>query len=810
MKLIFGTYLDGTSWSDEQASSGKLQLGPSGMLNFLETRLGLSRPDSHPAMRINQYLQRLQACDSPDAWFHNSLHADAWSTAKQLLAWRDQLIEAGWKGQMDKHCSARLQALGTLEQSSLPLIAGREDRLREILRMLEKCNTISVHTINIQEPFKLLPPVWQTILSRLRDMGVHLHQSLPIIRTDKTSDLAKVQSVLNNAVHKTAAIKDDESLVMAKAPDEWEAAESLALWLAADPAQHKELTIICGADTDVLDQALQRHGLPQLGGSDSSRWRASLQVLPLVMANAWKPVEVQRLIELLSLPMAPIPIAAVRHFLHALRKEPGVGGDAWKEALRHITVEQQNKLSEKGSDNAEALAEASVSMLNAYLAEDRYMPDSGIPEEVLHKRCQWIIEWLGWQAKNDPMLIEALSHAREMQKLAKGKGLIPRITLERMLDSVIGIGCTAPDRIEEAAHWKIVTHPGQITTPCKTIIWWGFIDPQLTPLTYWSKTERDALRKYSIELEDSVLARRREAEAWKRGFNQADETMLLFYPSQMHGEEVYPHPYWDEIRNAAVKGRPNMPPEILLASLLKETSTLTNKETWQLAGRRLILKKMQEPIWETPTGNFTIPADTVSPPDTLSYTKMNTLLACPMKWVLHYHSGLRVPDALSLPTDNQMIGNLCHRIVENLYSGGNKQWTPEDAEAQALKLYDSLTPAMASELLLEGRELDNSRYRRSVAKAVKQLAGAVEQLGLTVEQSEGKLQGDFVGIPFIGYADLLLHDKNGNPFVLDLKWSGSSSYRKKEIEEGSALQLASYAWMLRTTAPEAQIHSAYF
>ena len=226
-----------------------------------------------------------------------------------------------------------------------------------------------------------------------------------------------------------------------------------------------------------MDQTLERHGLPKLGSSESSRWRASLQVLPLVLANAWKPVDLYKLVELLSLTLAPVPGYAARHLLRALSKEPGVSGDAWNKALETIAKEYKEKENSKNSAGRKTTPAEFVAKLDLFLAKDRYSPDSGIPEEKLKERCQWVIERLVWRIKKDPFLAEAVSHCREMQKLAEGKENIPRVAVERMLDSVIGVGGTAPDRFEQAAPWQVVRHPGQIIRPCKTVIWWGFIEP---------------------------------------------------------------------------------------------------------------------------------------------------------------------------------------------------------------------------------------------------------------------------------------------------------------------------------------------
>ena len=494
MQITYGMYLDSAPWSQKQASSGEVQVGPLGLLNLLETKLGLTGPVVHPAVRIDQYMHRMELQDHPDKWFHTSFNADAWSTAKQMIAWRDELVEAGWRGEADESMSPRLQALAELEKTDLPLAMGQEDRLREVLRQLKSIDSISIAHIYLQEDFNLLPPVWKKLFDQLRDLGVPIHFVTAIQdRKQPSSNLTSVQTILSGKTHSTSIKDNDDSLVLIKVSDEWEAAENLALWLAAEEDNNQEVTIICGSDTDVLDQALERHGLPQLGSSESSQWRASLQVLPLVLANAWKPVDLYRLVELLSLTLAPVPGYAARHLLRALSKEPGISGDAWNKALETIAEEYKEKENNKNSISKKRTPAEFVAQLDSFLAKDRYYPDSGIPEEKLKERCQWVVEWLAWRIEKDPFLAEAVSHCREMQKLAEGKGNIPRVAVERMLDSVIGVGGTAPDCFEQAAPWQVVRHPGQIIKPCKTAIWWDFIDPLTRASVYWSKLEREDL-----------------------------------------------------------------------------------------------------------------------------------------------------------------------------------------------------------------------------------------------------------------------------------------------------------------------------
>jgi len=811
MQLTFGIYLDGACWSDKTASLGELRLGPFGMLNLLETRLGLTGLSVHPAARINQYMQRLQACDGDGKWFHASFGADPWSTAKQMLAWRDQLIEAGWCGQSDKSDSARLQALAELEQTEMSLANGREDRLQQVLRQLKQTNSIAISHIYLHEPLELLPPVWKKVIGQLQSMGVNVEPAIAPPFVTAPANLSIIQAQLSGGSKVSEISQNDDSLLLIKAADEWQAAENLALWLAADTAGNQDVTVVCGANTDVLDQALQRHGLPQFGDSRSSRWRASLQVLPLVFANAWEPLDIYRLVELLSLPLVPVPGFAARRFLRAISQEPGVGGIAWNKALQDIAARYQEKKKKKGKVATDEEAAAFAADLDNFLTLDRYNAEAGIPESVIKQRCQRVIERLAWRVDSDPMLGEVISHAREMQKLAEGKGNIPRVSVERMLDSVIGIGSSAPDRIEQAAAWQVVNHPGATTHPCKTIIWWGFTDPETSPATYWSESERDSLRQSGAELEETRIIRSREAHAWRQGLGYAEEHMLLFYPTRQYGEVAYHHPFWDEIRSAAARTKPGQQEDDIISCLTRECTQLHDKGLWQLAGRTAQLQKVEKSEQTAITATHIIPKEAINPPESLSYSQMSSMIGCPMNWALKYHVGLRALDAQSVATGNLMIGNLCHRIVQELYREPGKHWSPEDAQGRALELYDSLIASMAAELLVNGRELDNTRYREAIAGAVRQLVEAIVLQGLIVEKSEEILEGGLLGeIPFGGRADLLLRDKRGNIFVLDLKWSGTSKYKKEEVEEGNALQLATYAWILGSLDPALQVHTGYF
>ena len=94
MHIILGYELDTGSYPDalgnDEARQGIVVLGPAGLVGVLETRPGLTRIQTHQAIRIGQYLKRLKEADNNERFYSKSIHVDAWSTAKQVLAWRDE------------------------------------------------------------------------------------------------------------------------------------------------------------------------------------------------------------------------------------------------------------------------------------------------------------------------------------------------------------------------------------------------------------------------------------------------------------------------------------------------------------------------------------------------------------------------------------------------------------------------------------------------------------------------------------------------------------------------------------------------
>ncbi|NLB17237.1 MAG: PD-(D/E)XK nuclease family protein, partial [Syntrophomonadaceae bacterium] len=239
LKIWFGMYMDGGEWSDRAASLGEVRVGPLGLLSLLENRLALTRPTVHPVHRINQFLMRLERVDSEIAWFHTSFAADPWSTARQLLKWRDELVEAGWGGSALSAASPRLETLAELEKVEIELHPGQSDRLRSVIACLEAEASVGFSSIELLEPPEMLPPMWCYIFDLLQRQGTFINYCLwP--GGSAESNLNRVQAVMRDKLDSASFDPQDDSLILLKGDNEWEAAENLAMWLASRPEENDQ------------------------------------------------------------------------------------------------------------------------------------------------------------------------------------------------------------------------------------------------------------------------------------------------------------------------------------------------------------------------------------------------------------------------------------------------------------------------------------------------------------------------------------------------------------------------------------------
>lgn len=748
MQLTFGMFLDGADWSQNAASLGEIKMGPLQFLGWLESRLGLDGVSVSAPERINEYMQKIRQSDP--AWSRASFELDAWSTAKQMLAWRDELFENGWDGKSGP--SERLKTLAALEAAPGPLSPGIPDRMKAVLNELRKYHFSD--TLILQDPFELLPYFWKQIIDQLQQCGMTVCEQ----EQSKTCNPEKIQ---------------------VSGSTEFALAEECVRFLSA--GENHKTAIICEGDSAILDGAFQRNGIGRLNAVERSRWRESLQILPLWLETLWKPFNPQRFLELLLLPCSPIPKKLARELVKALQEEPGYDGDAWNEAWERVRTSftEDGKINLEDPDFQKIIKVWSMLETGCFYAEER------VSSEEVSARCDFLIKRLSVQIEKHPELALVTSHAKTLKKIVNGRSMIKRMELARMLDSIISTGTPGNQAGREKTDFAVFSNPGMIDRDFDTILWWDFIDFGAAHSTNWTDDEINAMTGYNRK-----SMRKLENLSWHNALNHAGKNIVFFIPQLVNGDAVFPHPLLDELK---IKKENTFTPE-----------KLTDSEgTWNLAGRSVALER-QEVF--APKAKAGIETNSIRPVRRLSYSQLNTLITCPFQWFLQDYIGLKMPPAMTVPTGSLMLGTLAHKVVEEIYKG-RETLTVERAVQAAKKKFEQLLPSMAAELLLDGRNVERNRICKTLVESVETLVKEINDRKLLVKGNEKELHGSFDGMDFLGFSDIYLEDACGNKFVIDMKWS-SSSYYEKHLKEDKALQLAVYSWLLDDK--DLNVQCAYF
>lgn len=809
MHIVFGWKLDGPCYP--QTANGALDaigepvVGPNGFLGLLESALGIVGPTTPVAVRIARYQGRLRLLDNGSRFYSRSFARDPWATSKQILAWRDELYASGWKGQLIDNAGPRLETMASLEiAEGPPLGKCAGERLLAVLDGLKSGRPIPIEKIDVVVSEERLPSLWRRLFARLRDRGITIHDIVPPTQTGD-SDLVAIQNALRG--EKATNFKGDGSITILDAEDEWQAADALAAWLSS--GDNRETVIVRGAGCPALDAACRRLGLPRPGWTETSPQRSALQVLPLALEMLWEPLEPARVLEFLNLPRSPLPRFVSRNFARALRDEPGIGGkrwtEAWQASIKTLTERRQSEGLNEAAINKEI--DKATDEWKFWLEPNRFRRSAGIPVQLIQDVCRRISQWSGSiaQLDDDALFLASAAHSAALSEsiAALGEPHMPAIQLGRIIDAVTAEGVSAPAATEEAAPWSLVDVPGQVWGTADTVVWWGFTGDVSSPSRPpWSTAEIAALETVDAHVEPIEQIVLREAASWRQAILGARSRVILAMPRRLRGETATPHPLWHEIfaqlesLNAVTKAR--IP-----------TQTIVRNETAHL-GDRIIKRQAISPL-SLPIAqrHWAVPASTIKRRHIESITSIKTMIECPLAWALNYGAHVR-PGVLNvLPDDANLIGILAHGVVEKLFEQ-KKSWLPDEAASAAEKMFDSLAMQTAAPLLRPGYAVEYERAKTRVSDSIRLLVQMIADAGLSVRGVEEEVVVSFApGQDFGGYLDLVLEDANGRSVVLDLKWSSRDKYRREEVQEGRALQLAAYTW-LEEQAGRTALGAGYF
>lgn len=772
MLITFGLRLDGEHGWRPANRLGRPVFGPLGLLNLLETRLGLLRADCAHAQRVTQYRECLKQHDTPDRFYHASFGIDPIGTSASLLSWRDTWHLHGWNGQSPPAAGVRMTDMAAVESAARELLfPSIGERLARVAEFLDRQQP-RIESIELVDPLSAFPKRWREVLAKLPVRSVRAYGP----SADPTTVLGRLQIALK-AAHEgekpegKIAWLDDGSLRVVRAETGLVAARCVADDLAAP---QEGIAIIAEQSRSLLDATLDGSDVARQGFLDASPLAPALQVLPLALATVWEPLDVYALLQFLSHPIGPVPGYARRRLAEVVAQFPGVGGPRWREAVEEIV----RRRPERADNLRRALA--------FWVEHTRFDPKQGAPTSALLERTRAIRDYFGARLADQDAnrsaaaatgLAQAAAVTAALEALAaQGEASVAPVELEALVAQ-----CTARGAPNFAMHAQVgcapaATDPGALLEPFDRVIWWQMGAPSLPGHYPWSASEMVSLSRAGVELPPLEELLKRRGGEWLRPVLHARRQLVLVLPPQ--GEEM--HPLWQEIQWFVDGVRPEPLESLLTGRARNELPAIAHaalparRRWWHLAAQATIPPRTRE-----------------------SYSSLSAFLNAPHQWVLKYAARLNPSNLLAVADANLLYGNLAHRLIDRFFrTSGSLALRGEALRAWFSREFETVVVEEGAVLLMPGRRGDYERLRSSLERAIAEFQRQFAAASIDAVEPERALAGNFTGGELEGVADLVVRNRSGQHAIVDMKWSGGN-YHQERLAKNRHLQLAVYAELLR-------------
>ncbi|BDS13895.1 PD-(D/E)XK nuclease family protein [Aureispira anguillae] len=832
-----------------------LACGVNGLMTYLEKHLGISYPERHDYLRFEQYRQILLVHLSSKnnvAFYAASFKADQMATAIALLNRRDELLMGGWDFELEEGMPTRLRTLAEVEalvKAGEPtgLFDGFAERFRRVLHFV-RLLPLPIKTIYLNEPLELLPPYLQELFATLEEMEISLVQTKQPIAPAE-GDLQNFQKALLKEPYNRHQVKADGSLLIVQAKRETYAAEYWAK-LFLENKTYRPVCLIPDKNR-ALDNTLIEEGLPSLGILSASIARPTLQILKLVSAFLWKPINPYKILEFVSLPNTPIHPALARGIAKIMAQKPGLFSGAWNAMVRQFFDYYDEKIAETPTEK-EALEKEREEAQEEYrfwFNRRRYDTAKSVPKSEVIELYRYVSIWARKEEDEHKKQIENLQKRldnpstphQKIQEIEHYKedlqnGLPALEGLRVQSNNIVQVLEALPDqdtqlsnlrlerlvrtinepaairfRSTELGHLPYVHKGSAIVRPTEEVFWWNFVDVEReTGFARWYKKEQAYLMLQTVVVETPVEENARMLWQRMQAVLRAQKRLVLVMPQYIEGKEQLPHPLWGDL-NAALGDK-------ALKRIIVNLDTQENIDFLAKSYALPTFIRLMPNVLNKPRPYLAVAQDkNIQQVETESFSSLDSLLYYPYQWVFRYQVKFKKSSMLSVVKDRVLKGNIAHSVFEQLFNAikdSSKVWSKKEVVDWVSANVSDLFEREGAVLLMYGQEAERIGLVNKIKQAAWALVLAIQENGWTIVDTELPIVGKVAGQELKGIVDLVLQRqrKKGNELIIekaivDLKWGGAT-YRKQQFKNGEDLQLVIYSKLLEQH--ESWAHTAYF
>jgi hypothetical protein len=778
MRIYYSPYYIGSYYLDLKNQSVLMDvqvLETQGLLTQLALHAGIHQQIPSYPERLAAYHDVLLHYDAshPNGLFHHSIEIDSMSVAKSLLQWRDTLALSGWRSDMNLEGCTRLNELAAIDAGY------SDDGLAVLLQKLSAQlalmstgqvtipNTYRELTIELPCSLELLPDYLQPLFHALTTVGVTIEE-----RPDDAKQIPQI-------------IKEYSF------SQQWKA----EAWLAHQDSKAYDLWI--NTNSKRLDNWLHMSGKSVCGSEMTESNPQITQLFLLAVQLFQRPLNVNILVQYLSLPLCPLDWKLSKDLIYKMVREGGFYNEKVQEC---IDSHKNDELFSKSMvflpfdlrDEASALA----------LVEESDVVD----KKVLLNFMEKIGKYATQKANGEGHLSPDDARIPQLRFVADlCKALIRLVNTQS--DSQLSYAKLIQwaQALYESADYTLyhaqvgsrlfIDRPQNMISDAHSVVWCDFYGDVSSTLStdFLSPYEQEQLKKKGILLWDNqhesdlmnqMMARplRKANQLTIITCKQCGATILpihpLYYQLPKHGEPIDGDSLYDEIAT-------------------KDVVAVDNHR--ESDAREICFDAEKHPInWM----------------NTESFSSMEKLLQDPFDYFMNYPLNFKDVSESEIKLSTT-YGYVAHDTIEYLFTSDKGNISlKEFVESHYEEALHRAFLRKGALLLLPENHLDKDRITYQLRKCVNNLADLVEENGLTVikcEQEEEE-QLDFEeGISMKGYIDMVLKDNAGNEVVFDLKWTSKKDKFQKTLKNNRALQLAIYKAMLEKHPGHPQaVRTAYY
>lgn len=688
---------------------------PKSFLDFLEVHCGIAPAETNQLERTVAMMNVLRSCEGSFPTFMDSWEIDPFAVAGRLLEWMDEWYLAGWDGSELSVEYGRLRELSDIFAAASDTMALAEGlRLQQLTERFKQGVQPPLSTLIIHSDEQEWPKKWREVFSLIS--GNVAYTPKKIGSASPSVKILEFDSLLSASRYVAGKIKND----------------------------NRNAAVLTEEDSPIIDEVISASGLPRSGCGQRRRNFPAEQLLPLALRLIKEPLEMDDLLNFLSLPVSPL------------------GNERYM-----LAAELANNAGLESTQIRESIGD--------WIPESPH-PDTALPVNEILQVCtrvrKFLISISPGQRGSALTMVDTFS---TMVELLSSWSTLSMNIIDGMLKSLFKGSVAGADA--EAGVRRIFTSTQQMTDSVERL--W-YISPKSADTTRrypWSAQEMHILNQAGCSFIPQSVLDTQYTNSVERIIRGVTDELILLVPRRR-----------TELSSAQM--------------IVRYTGGFAAINTYHL--ERIILTtdgdvEVARLSLPARSSHWSVPVDVgLKGDDTYdgysSYSSIQKLINRPAQWVLEKRAKLNPGGVLRIPDITTFRGTCAHAMVEKLvmkFRAGSTDLSRDEFSEWYELNFTRVLEDYGRPLLSKYATRIRVKFKDELKESIWTLLGILRNSRVCHIASEMELEGVIRNIRFFGSADLVVQKSDGSYAVVDMKYSSWNGYAHK-IEAGSDIQLAIY------------------